>query len=740
MTLEEKQRYIQASPLISRDLSWLQFNCRVLGQAQQKERSVIDRLKFLAITASNLDEFFMIRVGSLYNYLDYDKERIDYSGLLSDDFRDMLLEECANFVQEQEKCFREELMPKFEESGFSIISPESLSPTQRRMVGNYFDKTIFPMLTPMVYDSYHEFPVLRNQLLIFGIVTQDENEDKATRKVSFVQIPKNLSRFFEIEERNDRVLFIPIEEIIRMNIEKLFRNVRILSANLFRITRNGDFTLDESDDLDNNFIDELKHRLKTRRTGRVVRLEIEPKASKWLIRTLKERWDIDNHNIFEINILIDMTCLWQLVGHRKMQRFLSEMPTPVQPLAIQKNNGGNMFDLIKRGDVFLHHPYHSFDPVTELLEEAANDPNVLAIKMTIYRLAKDSRVSAALLEAVENGKHVSVLFEVKARFDEENNLKEAKRLQKAGCFVIYGISNLKTHTKLMLIVRKEEDRIARYLHFGTGNYNEKTAKLYTDIGILSASETYAQDVSELFNVITGHSEPVRYQKLLAAPTFMRDGLIEHIDREIEHAQQGRISAIIVKVNSLQDRDFIEALYRASAAGVRIQLIVRGICSIRPGRKGLSENIEVRSIVGDLLEHSRLFYFHNDGDPQIYTGSADAMARSFIRRVESLFLIEDEICKLEAMNVLLYNLKDTKNSYLMQEDGSYQKFEADEETAFDIHREFYQVTNESLENVEAELRKYVFGETEEHELPALDYNEAVPVRMLSEERSTRGDAM
>ncbi|MEM6297151.1 MAG: polyphosphate kinase 1, partial [Bacteroidota bacterium] len=452
MTLEEKQRYIQASPLISRDLSWLQFNCRVLGQAQQQERSVIDRLKFLAITASNLDEFFMIRVGSLYNYLDYDKERVDYSGLLSDDFRDMLLEESAAFVQEQEACFREELMPKFDESGFSIVSPESLSPTQRRIVGNYFDKTIFPMLTPMVYDSYHEFPILRNQLLIFGIVTQDENEDKETRKVSFVQIPKNLPRFFEIEERDDRMLFIPIEEIIRMNIEKLFRNVRILSANLFRITRNGDFTLDESDDLDNNFIDELKHRLKTRRTGRVVRLEIEPKASKWLIRTLKERWDIDNHNIFEISILIDMTCLWQLVGHRKLQRFLPEMPAPVQPLAIQKNNGGNMFDLIKRGDVFLHHPYHSFDPVTELLEEAANDPNVLAIKMTIYRLAKDSRVSAALLEAVENGKHVSVLFEVKARFDEENNLKEAKRLQKAGCFVIYGISNLKTHTKLMLIV------------------------------------------------------------------------------------------------------------------------------------------------------------------------------------------------------------------------------------------------------------------------------------------------
>ncbi|MGF1532573.1 MAG: polyphosphate kinase 1 [Bernardetiaceae bacterium] len=703
MNAEERHRYIQESNLISRDLSWLQFNCRVLEQAERPARSLIERLKFLAITASNLDEFFMIRVGSLYNYLDYGKERVDYSGLLSDDFREVLLTESARFVERQEICFRESLMPQFEENGFSIVGPESLNPTHRRVVAHYFDKTIFPMLTPMVYDGYHAFPILRNQLLIFGIVTQDVSGDKTTRKVSFVQIPRNLPRFFELEDQNDHLLFVPIEEIIRLHIEKLFRNVKILSANLFRITRNGDYTLEESDDLDTNFVDELKHRLKTRQTGRVVRVEIEPKASKWLLRTLKERWEIDNHNIVTVHTLLDLTGLWQIVRQKKFQRQLSQLPAPIAPVSFQQGGNKNMFERIRRGDIFLHHPYHSFDPVIELLEQAAVDPNVLAIKMTIYRLAKDSRISEALLEAAENGKHVSVLFEVKARFDEENNIKEAKRLQKAGCFVIYGISNLKTHTKLLLIVRKEEERIGRYIHFGTGNYNESTARLYTDIGILTANEAYAQDVSEFFNVITGHSEPIRYQKLLAAPVHLRDGLIDLIDTEIKHAEAGLPSGIIIKVNSLQDRTFIEALYRASAAGVRVHLIVRGICCIRPGRAGLSQNIEVRSIVGDLLEHSRLFYFHNNGKPYIYTGSADAMARSFIRRVESLFLIEDPLCRAEAMNILLYNLKDNQNSYLLQEDGRYIRLmPAEGEAPFNIHQAFFEVTPEIINQASTDL--------------------------------------
>lgn len=709
MTPEARQRYIQNSDLISRDLSWLQFNYRVLEQAQSAERTLTDRLKFLAITASNLDEFFMIRVGSLYNYLDYGKERVDYSGLLADDFRDILLESSLEFVKAQEACFRKQLMPQFEENGFSIVGPESLSPTQRRIVSNYFDKTIFPMLTPMVYDNYHVFPILRNQLLIFGIVTQDKNGDKGTRKVSFVQVPKNLPRFFEIEGREDQVLFVPIEEIIRLHIEKLFRNVKILSANLFRITRNGDYTIDESEDMDNSFVEELKYRLKTRQTGRVVRLEIEPNASKWLLRTLKERWKIDKHNIFTINTLVDLTCLWQIVKHKSFQRYISSHPSPVMPLALQARGGENMFDLISKKDVFLHHPYHSFDPVIELVEQAAQDPNVLAIKMTIYRLASNSRISEALLEAAENGKHVSVLFEVKARFDEENNIKEAKRLEKAGCFVIYGISNLKTHTKMLLIVRKEEDRVARYVHFGTGNYNESTAKLYTDIGILSTHDTYTQDVSEFFNVITGHSEPVRYRQLLAAPNNMRDQLIELIDREIEHAQQGLPSGVIIKVNSLQDKTFIEALYRASSAGVRVRLIVRGICCLRPGRAGLSENIEVCSIVGDFLEHSRLFYFHNNGKPDIYTGSADAMARSFMRRVESLFLIEDEDCRREAMNVLLYNLKDNVNSYLLTESGEYHKKQSSQQAeSFNLHEKLFEVTQETLTLAEEEIFEMVEG--------------------------------
>jgi polyphosphate kinase len=347
----------------------------------------------------------------------------------------------------------------------------------------------------------------------------------------------------------------------------------------------------------------------------------------------------------------------------------------------------------------LHHPYNSIEPVLEMLEKAADDVAVLSIKITIYRVAKDSRVTAALLRAAENGKHVAVLFEVKARFDEENNLREAQRLQQAGCFVIYGVSSLKTHTKLLLIVRKEEDdKVYRYVHLSSGNYNETTSRFYTDIGLLTSKEIYGQDVSEFFNVITGHSQPTAYRNLITSPRDMRIQLCNLVKREAENAKKGLSSGIVIKINSFQDKELIDELYLASQAGVQIKLIIRGICCLRPNRKGLSENIEVRSIVGEFLEHSRIYYFHNEGDPKIYIGSADAMVRSFDRRIESLFLLEDELLKKQATNNLAYNLKDNVNSYSMNEDGSYVKREINGEPPFNIHKEFYNVSKEIISAV------------------------------------------
>ncbi len=696
MVAKEKiAQLINKSNYISRDLSWLQFNYRVLDQAKKEERTIFERLKFLAITASNLDEFLMVRVGSLYNYLDYNKQRIDFSGLREQPFRDKLFEEIHEFTREQRKYYNQELIPQFAENGFRILKVNDLNPDEKNTIADYFKRTIFPMLTPMVYDNYHPFPILMNKMLVFGVVTKSETSKKRDKKLSFVQIPQNLPRFFTLE-RDDEIIFVPIEETVREHISKLFRNVEILSINLFRITRDGEFALDE-DDSDMNFLEEMKRKLRTRRTGRVVRLEVEKTCSKWMLKTLVERWNLTEDNVFAYTSLLDFTGLMEIAFHKEFLHTLPRIPDNIPPIGFETDKFEDIFQEIKRRDILLHHPYHSFEPVLQLLEQSADDPNVLAIKITIYRLAKDSRVTAALLRAAENGKHVSVLFEVKARFDEENNILEANKLQRAGCFVIYGVSNLKTHTKLMLVVRKEEDRVRRYVHMSTGNYNESTAKLYTDLGLLSTSEEYADDVSEFFNVITGHSQLHNYNLLLTAPENMRSGMLALIQTEIKNAQKGLPSGIVFKVNSLQDTKLIDALYEASQAGVPVKLIVRGICSLRPGRKGLSENIEVYSMVGNFLEHSRIYYFHSNGEPKIFSGSADAMVRSFDRRIESLFLLTDEDCRKQAVTILQYNLKDNYNTYQMQEDASYEPVPLDGNPLFDSHKAFFELFEEQLDS-------------------------------------------
>jgi polyphosphate kinase len=693
-------KYIQESNYISRDLSWIKFNYRVLDQAKHIDRSLFERLKFLAITASNLDEFCTIRLGSLYNYLDYNKARFDYSGLREEPFKEILVGQVQQFVRDQNDYFIKKLKPLFEKNRFRIANCNSLSVEDCARVDNYFQRTIYPMLTPMLFDSYHTFPVLKYNRLLFGVITKAPQDPNNQLRVSFIQVPSNLPRFFEISQPDGTISFVPIEDIVRRNVQHLFRNIEIASVNLFRINRNGDFTLEESEDIESNFLEELKKKLQTRRTGRVVRVDFEENPDPWLVRLLKIQWDLEDINLFEIprEGMIDFTGINQIINHKefKSQRLL---PRPqVKPLSYPEQGDSDLFEVLKGRDILIHHPYNSMEPVLELLEKAADDPKVLSIKITIYRLSRESRVSAALLKAAEAGKHVSVLFEVKARFDEENNLREAQRLQKAGCFVIYGVSSLKTHTKLLLIVRNEGDQVYRYVHLSSGNYNEVTSRFYTDIGLLSTNETYANDVSDFFNVITGHSQPAAYRNLITSPRDMRIQLCNMVKRETEHARSGLPSGIVIKLNSMQDKELIDSLYEASQAGVPIKLIVRGMCCLRPGRKGLSENIEVISIVGEFLEHSRVYYFHNAGVPKVYIGSADAMVRSFDRRIESLFLLEQEMLRKQVMNILRYNLKDNVNAYTMREDGSYVIKEQNGEAPFNIHKEFFEVTREIISEV------------------------------------------
>jgi polyphosphate kinase len=707
-TPEEKRRLekvinksydvIEKSDYISRDLSWLKFDERVLDQARDTHRNIFDRLKFLAITASNLDEFFSIRVGSLYNYIDFGKERTDYSGLREIPFKKTLMAATQAFFEESLRLYREELLPEFADNGFRIVNIADLNNDETEQIVDYFSRTIYPMLTPMVFDHTHSFPSLLAKTLIFGVVTRSENErsengKNENRKISFVQIPQNLKRF-HIIEREDETLFVPIEEIIRHEIWKLYKNVEIEAVSLFRLTRNGDFDLVEHEDSETDFIDEIRKKIKDRRLGRVTRVEIEAGCSEWMLEMMFKRWKIDKSGVFHSDNLLDFTAFWQIIKHPEFKAKQPVQKSSVPALGLNTQTPDNIFETMNEGDILLHHPYNNFEPVLQLLEQAAEDPQVLAIKITLYRISKNSRIADALLHAAENGKHVSVLFEVKARFDEENNIREAQRLSKAGCFVIYGIPGLKTHTKLLQVIRNEGDRVKSYAHLSSGNYNEDTAKLYTDIGLLTTDEILTRDISEFFNVITGHSQPHSYERLITAPRDMRKRLVEMIRNEADNAREGLPSGICLKINSLQDKITIDELYKASQAGVPVRLIVRGICCLRPQRKGLSDNIAVRSIVGDFLEHTRIYYFHNNNDPKVYGGSADIMVRSFDRRIESLFEIHAENVKQQTIHILDWNLKDNVNAYEMQEDGSYKHCASPTECGmepFDIQKKFFKVS-------------------------------------------------
>ncbi len=689
-------KFINKSNLISRDLSWLNFNYRVLNLVKDRNKTILEKLKFLSIVASNFDEFFEIRVGSLYNYIDNNKKRVDYSGMREEPFREYLLKKCSKFFKDFNSFFVEEIKKELKQNNIIVGEIKDLDEEGKKRVKKYFKKTVFPMLTPMVYDNHHSFPILMNKVIIFGVVTKSKDSSNK-KKISFIQVPINIPRFFEYKIEN-KIFFIPIEKIIKEYIDEFFRNVHIESVSTFRIIRNGDFTLEESEDIETNFLEELKQKLKDRKFSRVVRIETNNSVDSYLLESLKSRFRVDNHNIFKLTLksLLDLSSLNQIIEYSEFTDLLPSFPAPIKPLDINKESDSSIFKILSKKDIFLHHPYNSFNPIIKLLNEAADDPNVLSIKITLYRTAKNSTVIDALLKAAENGKHVSVLFEVKARFDEENNLKNGLKLEKAGCYVIYGIGSLKTHTKLLLIVRREGRKIKNYAHMGTGNYNETTSKLYTDLSLMTSNQKYTKDALEFFNVITGHSIPDEYENLITAPNYMKDKIISLIQNEIDNSKGGGEGKICIKINSLQDIDVIEKLYDASNSGVKIYLIVRGICCLRPGRKDLSENIKVFSIVGDYLEHSRIYYFHNLGDPLIYSGSADIMIRSFKRRVESLFKINQESIKQQIITILNYNFRDNCNSYLLQEDGSYIKNENNNKN-FNVFKEFYKLNRKKIES-------------------------------------------
>lgn len=653
----------------NRELSWLAFNKRVLSEAKDNHLPLMERLKFLSITASNLDEFFMVRVASLKDQVNAGYTKKDIAGMTSKEQIDAILKETHKFTTAQYNTYNRSFLPSLKKNGLKIVTEfEKLTEEQADYVDNYFQKEVFPVLTPMAVDSSRPFPLIRNRSLNIGALLMDKKK-KGTIDFATVQVPSVLPRVVTIPTDGDNcTTVILLEQIIEKNIQKLFLNYRVLCQAPFRVMRNADLSIDEDEAAD--LLIEIEKQLKKRQWGEAIRLEVEDNIDKRLLKTLRKEFNLSEDAIFKINGPLDLTFLMKVYDIEGFDHLKEPKYIPQQPKMLDASR--DLFEQIREHDILLHHPYETFDPVVNFVKKAASDPNVLAIKQTLYRVSSHSPIIASLAQAAENGKQVSVLVELKARFDEENNIVWAKKLEKAGCHVIYGLVGLKTHSKITLVVRKEEDEIRRYVHLGTGNYNDSTAKLYTDMGMFTSKTRYGEDATAVFNMLSGYSEPLVWNKLSLAPLWLRGKFLSLIEREKEHAKNGRTARIIAKMNSLCDPGIIEALYDASEAGVEIDLIVRGICCLRAGIKGLSEHIRVRSIVGTFLEHSRIFYFENNGNAEYYMGSADWMPRNLDKRVEILFPVEDPILQEEIYHILHMQLSDTKKAHLLMPDGHYVK--------------------------------------------------------------------
>lgn len=653
---------------VNRELSWLMFDERVLGEATDVSNPLMERLKFLSITASNLDEFFMVRVASLIDMQHARYTKKDIAGMTIDDQLSAISHKTHELVETQYFVLLHTLLPLMEAEGINFITRhEDLSGEQAEYVDRYFEEEVYPVLTPMAVDSSRPFPLVRNQSLNIGALIGKKGED--SRDFATVQVPSVLPRVVELPSTSGRT-FILLEEVIERNMSKLFLNYDVFCAYPYRIMRNADLSIDEEEAAD--LLKEIEKQIKRRQWGEVIRLEVAEDIDPGLMEILKMELSVREDNIYSIPGPIDLTFLMKLYGTPGFEHLkrADHVPAAVHEI----NDGGDIFESIRMHDILMHHPYQTFDPVIDFVKSAARDPEVLAIKQTLYRVSGNSPIVAALAEAAENGKQVTVLVELKARFDEEHNIVWARKLEKAGVHVIYGLVGLKTHCKITLVVRREEDGIRRYVHLGTGNYNDSTAKLYTDLGLLTCAEQIGEDATAVFNMLSGYSEPLYWNRLSLAPLWLKDRFIHLIGREANNARAGKRARIIAKVNAICDKEVILALYDASCAGVKIDLIVRGICCLKPQVKGVSENITVRSIVGDFLEHSRVFYFENAGNSEVYCGSSDWMPRNLLRRVEIMFPILDENLKERVIGILETLLADTVKARIEQPDGTYERID------------------------------------------------------------------
>lgn len=664
--------YLKPEYYENRELSWLKFNERVLNEARDKSIPLLERLKFISITSSNLDEFFMVRVASLKDMVHAGYKKKDIAGMTAIEQLEAINKDTRALVETQYSTYNRSLLPLLKNQGIEIIDRfEELTKEQGEYVDRYFEENVYPVLTPMAVDASRPFPLIRNKTLNLAALLSKKDDTKGEVEFATVQVPSVLPRIIQIPATKEGMRsFILLEQMIERNINQLFLNYNVLCAYPYRIMRNADLSIDEDEAED--LLQEIQKQLRKRQWGEVIRLEVEDGIEKRLLNILKEELHIQQEAIYKISGPLDLTFLMKMYGLEGCDelRYAPYKPQRVPQIV----PGEDIFEEIRKGDILLHHPYQTFDPVVDFIRQASVDPNVLAIKQTLYRVSGNSPIIASLAQAAENGKQVSVLVELKARFDEENNIVWAKKLEKAGCHVIYGLVGLKTHSKIALVVRREEDGIRRYVHLGTGNYNDSTAKLYTDLGMFTCSEAIGEDATAVFNMLSGYSEPLSWNKLVVAPIWLRKKFLKLIKREAKHAQEGKEAFIKAKMNSLCDREIIAALYEASAAGVKIDLVVRGICCLRVGIPGISENISVRSIVGNFLEHSRIFYFHNDGQEEIYMGSADWMPRNLDRRVEILFPVENERLMEEIKHILNTQLEDNTKAHILQTDGKYGKID------------------------------------------------------------------
>lgn len=647
----------------NRELSWLKFNLRVLKEAMVKDTPLLERLKFIAISASNLDEFFMVRVASLWSNFDSGVEKRDASGMSVHEQLVAISQAAHEQVRTQTKSLIA-LMAEMDAVKLHFRRVKDLSELGKDWLEEYYREVVFPVLTPMAVDASRPFPFLANKTLNLAVELIKADGEHS---MGLIQVPSVLDRIVEVEPEGKRT-FVFLEDIIASHCHDLFKGCHILDMVSFRVTRDSDLDLEEDDSVD--LMKEVEESLRKRKRGAAVRLEIFKINNNRIKRFLEENLDVTEMEVYEINGPLDPTCFFKFIGMKGMWPWLYEPFVPQRPLELPDDS--DLFAAIRENDILLHHPYESFDPVVKLVSDAADDPQVLAIKQTLYRVSGNSPIVAALARAAENGKQVTVLVELKARFDEENNILWARRLEKAGCHVIYGLVGLKTHAKIILIVRKEDNGIKRYLHLGTGNYNDSTAKLYTDLGLMTANDEFGSDASAFFNLLSGYSEPPVWNKLVMAPLGLREKIYALIDNEIAMVRAGREGHIIAKMNSLIDQPVIQKLYEASAAGVHIDLIVRGICGLRTGIEGISDNITVRSIVGRQLEHSRIFWFANGGEEQLYLSSADWMPRNLNDRVELFFPVETEehIHRIKAL-LDLY-LRDNVGAHMMQSNGTYRR--------------------------------------------------------------------